>query len=68
MTQYYQVKVQFLTEEESGKIKKQNLNYLVDAMSVTEAEAKVTEFLNSQGEKTFEVKSANQSSIVHVVD
>jgi hypothetical protein len=67
MTQYYQVKVQFLLEEESGKIKKQNHNYLVDALSVTEAETRVTEFLNSQGEKTFEVKAASVSSIVQVV-
>lgn len=68
MTQFFQVKVQFLIEEESGKIKEQNLNYLVDAMSVTEAEARTVEFLTSQGEKTFEVKAVTSSSIVHVID
>lgn len=67
MSQYFQVKVQFTIEDEKGKIKKQNLNYLVDSLSVTEAEARVTEFLNSQGESAFEVKAANASSIVNVV-
>ena len=35
MAQYFNVKVQFTTEDERGKVKKQNVNYLVDAMSVT---------------------------------
>ena len=34
MAQYFQVKVQF-TAEVNGKLKKQNVTYLVDAMSVT---------------------------------
>jgi len=42
MAQYFQVKVQF-TVEVNGKLKKQSVNYLVDAMSVTEAEARIVE-------------------------
>ena len=34
--QYFQVKVQFRTEDENGKVKKQNVAYLVDAQSVTD--------------------------------
>ncbi len=38
MGQYFNVKVQFRTESDNGKVKKETVNYLVDAMSVTEAE------------------------------
>ena len=65
--QYFQVKVQFTVEDGKGKVKKQNVLYLVDAMSVTEAEANITKYLTDQGENEFEVKSASQSVISAVV-
>jgi hypothetical protein len=64
--QYFNVKVQF-TVEVNGKLKKQSVNYLVDAMSVTEAEAKTVEYLTAQGENEFEVKAASESKIVQVI-
>jgi Fe-S cluster assembly iron-binding protein IscA len=66
MAQYFQVKVQF-TVEVNGKLKKQSVNYLVDAMSVTEAEAKTVEYLTAQGEQEFEVKAASESKIAGVI-
>ena len=45
MPQYFNVKVQFVNEDN----KKQSVNYLVDAMSVTEAEAKVADTNNPVG-------------------
>ena len=63
MAQYFQVKVQFVNEDN----KKQSVAYLVDAMSVTEAEAKTIEYLTNEGEQTFEVKAALESKIVHVI-
>ena len=63
MAQYFQVKVQFVNEDN----KKQSVAYLVDAMSVTEAEAKTIEYLTNEGEQTFEVKSASESKIAHVI-
>ena len=63
MAQYFQVKVQFVNEDN----KKQSIAYLVDAMSVTEAEAKTIEYLTNEGEQTFEVKSASESKIAHVI-
>jgi Fe-S cluster assembly iron-binding protein IscA len=63
MAQYFQVKVQFVNEDN----KKQSVAYLVDAMSVTEAEAKTIEYLTSEGEQSFEVKAASESKIVHVI-
>ena len=64
--QYFQVKVQF-TVEVNDKLKKQSVNYLVDAMSVTEAEARTVEYLTAQGEQEFEVKAASESKIAQVI-
>jgi hypothetical protein len=63
MAQYFQVKVQFVNEDN----KKQSVTYLVDAISVTEAEARTIEYLTNEGEQTFEVKAALESKIVHVI-
>ena len=66
MAQYFNVKVQF-TVEVNGKFKKQSVNYLVDAMSVTEAEARTVEYLTAQGEQEFEVKAASEAKIAQVI-
>jgi Fe-S cluster assembly iron-binding protein IscA len=63
MAQYFQVKVQFVNEDN----KKQSVTYLVDAMSVTEAEARTIEYLTNEGEQTFEVKAASESKILGVI-
>jgi Fe-S cluster assembly iron-binding protein IscA len=63
MPQYFNVKVQFVNEDN----KKQSVNYLVDAMSVTEAEAKTIQYLTDEGEQSFEVKAASESKIVGVI-
>ena len=63
MAQYFQVKVQFVNEDN----KKQSVTYLVDAMSVTEAEARTIGYLTNEGEQTFEVKAASESKIAHVI-
>ena len=63
MSQYFQVKVQFVNEDN----KKTSVNYLVDAMSVTEAEAKTIQYLTNEGEQSFEVKAASESKIVGVI-
>lgn len=67
MAQFFNVKVQFTVEDGKGKLKKQNVNYLVDAMSVTEAEARTVEYLTEQGENEFEVKAASEAKIAEVI-
>ena len=67
MANYFQVKVQFTVEDDKGKVKKINIPYLVDAQSVTEAEARITKYLNDDGERNFEVKAVSASAIVKVV-
>ena len=47
MAQYFTVKAVFEVEDAKGKIKKQTETYLVDAMSVTEAEARITDYLSA---------------------
>ena len=67
MAQFFQVKVQFRTEDDKGKIKKENVSYLVDAISVSEAEARIVQYLTERGEEEFEVKAASESKIAQVV-
>lgn len=67
-TQLWQVTEQFVTEDpESGKIKKVNENWLVDAMSATEAEAKTLKYFEGTlGE--YEVTKASQSKILVLIN
>ena len=67
MAQFFQVKDQFKTEDDKGKVKKENITYLVDAMSVTEAETRTVHFLVGRGEQVFEVKAASESKIAEVI-
>jgi hypothetical protein len=66
--QYFQVKVEFKIEDDKGKIKRQSYLYLVDAQSVTEAEARTVKYLTEQGEDDFEVKSVGASKIIEVLN
>jgi hypothetical protein len=64
---YYTVKVEFVVEDDKGKLKKQKFSYLVDAMSVTEAEAKMTTWLVKRSERDFQIKDVVSSPIVDVL-
>lgn len=69
MSQYFNVKVQYKTEDERGKIKKVMETVLVESVSPTEAEAKTVKHLTSVGEtREYEVKSASESKIVEVIN
>jgi len=67
MANYFQVKVQVTVEDSKGKVKKQNVLYLVDSESVTEAEARMVQYLTDQGEQEFEVTAAIASNIASVI-
>ena len=63
---YWQVTVQLEHENDRGRIQKVRELYLVDAISATEAEAKIyTEF---EGESNFAVVGVNQSKILKVLE
>lgn len=63
---FYQVKVHVIFEDDNGKQKKNTEYYLVEAVSVTDAEVITNEeFRNTNVE--FEVKSVNETRIVNVL-
>ena len=64
---YYNVKVAIAVENEKGQIKKRNELYLVEAESVTEAEAKVyKDFEDYSGD--WEATAVAQTKIVKVIE
>lgn len=65
--QYYNVKVQVAQEQDSGKIKTATEAYLVKAVSVTDAEAKIAE--DFQGYPLdWQVKSVTATKILKVIE
>jgi hypothetical protein len=66
MNNYWQVTVQLQHESDKGKIQRVNEQYIVDAVSATEAEAKIyTEF---EGESNFEVIRVAQTKIIKIIE
>jgi hypothetical protein len=70
---YYEVLVSIKTETEgykgAVKIKSVKETYLVDAMSVTEAEARVIKLFNQSGfSQDFEVIGVKGSKVIEVVN
>jgi hypothetical protein len=67
MTKFYQVTVALETEDAKGKIKKVKELYLVDAMSCTEAEAKLVKKFRDEGVRNeFEVTKVTDTKILEV--
>lgn len=66
---YFVVSIKVMTDNGNGKIKKHTERYLVDSMSVTEAESRAVKYMQDQGMNTrdFEMTSASQSRIVEVI-
>jgi len=63
---YFTVSVKVSFEDDKGKVKKVTERYLVDAMSVTEAEARTTEFMKTDVRDS-EIIAVNQSRIIEVI-
>lgn len=67
MAKYYSVTVAVEVEDAKGKIKKQREQYLVDALSVTEAEAKlVKKFVAEAVQLEYEVVKVSDTKILEV--
>jgi len=71
MAKYFEVQVTMHHEVDNGKgvkIKKVKETYLVDAMTVTEAEARVVkQFVDSAIQLEYEVTGAKESKILEVI-
>ena len=66
MNNYWQVTVQLQHESDKGKIQRVNEQYIVDAVSATEAESKI--YKEFEGESNFEVIRVVQSKIIKVIE
>jgi hypothetical protein len=65
---YFQVNLELLDVNEKGKQTKIKEQYLVDAESVTEAEAKTTKMFEDEGtQMNFMVKSVRETKILQVI-
>jgi len=67
---YYTARVQIKVEDDNGKLKKRTEQYLVHALSITEAEAVVANSFASTGSSPtlqYEIKSISESRIVEIL-
>jgi|TARA_R110000796_G_scaffold198706_2_gene315058 hypothetical protein len=62
---YWAVTVVFEIDNDSGRVQKIKELYLVEAVSATDAEAKI--YKNFEGESNFSVIKAEQSRIVDII-
>jgi hypothetical protein len=66
MGMYFTVSVKLQIEDAKGKVKTKTERYLVDAMSVTEAETRVVEYMQGTMSE-YEISSAAQSRIQAII-
>ena len=66
MTKYFQVVVKIKREDDKGKIKTFTERYLVDALTITEAEARVVKFMEDSMLE-YEISSATESRIMQII-
>lgn len=65
---YFQVNVSIVDINDKGKQTKITEQYLVDAVSVTDAEVKITKmYENEGGSVDFQVKSVKETKIIQVI-
>lgn len=64
---FYLAKVQFEITLENGKVKKQSRSYMVNAVSVTDAEVQINKYLQTCVDP-FEVKTISESKIVDYIN
>lgn len=67
MTTYFETKVTYDKMNERGEMKKTTERYLVDAMSFTEAEARINDEMRPQVHGEYAVKAVKKSNIEAVL-
>jgi hypothetical protein len=66
---YFQAVVEIVDMSDKGKQTKTRENYLVDAVSVTDAEVKVNKLFEDEGMSSdFQVKSVKETKILQVIE
>lgn len=66
MSNYWQVTVQLQHESDRGKVQRVNEQYIVNAVSATEAESKI--YQEFEGESNFEVIRVAQTKIIKIIE
>jgi hypothetical protein len=64
--QYYVAKVKFVTTDDNGKVKKSGREYLVEAVSIGDAEVIVHKNLASLAPEDFEISAIIESKIADI--
>jgi hypothetical protein len=65
---YFQANVEIVDMNDKGKQTRMREQYLVDAVSVTEAEIKITKMFENEGSNVdFQVKSVKETKILQVI-
>ena len=66
---YFQATVEILDMNDKGKQTKTKELYLIDAVSVMDAEVKVTKMFEDEGSQVdFQVKSVRETKILQVIE
>lgn len=66
---YFLANVEIVDMNDKGKQTKTREQYLIDAISVTDAEVKVTKMFEDEGMSTdFQVKSVKETKILQVIE
>jgi hypothetical protein len=66
---YFLANVEIVDMNDKGKQTKMREQYLVDAVSVTDAEVKITKMFEDEGMSTdFQVKSVKETKILQVIE
>lgn len=64
--QYYVAKVKFVSTDDNGKVKKTSREYLVQAVSIGDAEVIVHKNVGTFAPEDFEINAISESKIVDV--
>ena len=66
---YFLTNVEIVDMNDKGKQTKMREQYLIDAVSVTDAEVKITKMFEDEGMSTdFQVKSVKETKILQVIE
>jgi hypothetical protein len=66
---YFLAAVEIIDVSDKGKQSKIREQYLIDAVSVTDAEVKVTKMFEDEGMSTdFQVKSVKETKILQIIE
>lgn len=64
--QYYVAKVKFVTTDDNGKVRKSSREYLVEAVSIGDAEVIVHKNLATLAPDDFEISAISESKIADI--